>query len=163
MKETDPIWSPICSSLLQTESRDVRLVIRLGNLNSEGRVQDGDSGSLFNAWCCHWFCLFLKASIFLNFYLFIFGCAGSSLLLRDFSLVAMCGLLIAMASLVAEHGLWSVGSVVAAHGLVAPWLVEPSRSRDQTDVPCIGRWILNHWITSKVQGFILNASTGVGA
>ena len=47
------------------------------------------------------------------FYLFIFGCAGSSLLhglslvvvSRGYSLVAVCGLLTALASLVAEHGL----------------------------------------------------------
>ena len=46
-------------------------------------------------------------------YLFIFGCAVSSSLLRFFlvvmsggcSLVAVCGLLIAVASPVAEHGL----------------------------------------------------------
>ena len=37
-------------------------------------------------------------------YLFIFGCAGSSLL-QGLSLVAVRGLLIAGASLVAEHGL----------------------------------------------------------
>ena len=47
------------------------------------------------------------------FYSFIFGCAGSSLLhglslvvvSRGYSLVAVCGLLTALASLVAEHGL----------------------------------------------------------
>ena len=46
-------------------------------------------------------------------YLFIFGCVGSSLLHRAFSscgeqgllLVVVCRLLIAVASLVAEHGL----------------------------------------------------------
>ena len=43
-------------------------------------------------------------------YLFIFVCVGSSLLLplvatsRDYSPVVVCGLLIAVASLVAEHG-----------------------------------------------------------
>ena len=38
------------------------------------------------------------------FYSFIFGCAGSSLL-HGLSLVAVCGLLTVLASLVAEHGL----------------------------------------------------------
>ena len=37
---------------------------------------------------------------------------------------------------------------VVVHGLsaclVAPWHVESSQSRDQTQVPCIGRWILIH-------------------
>ena len=56
-----------------------------------------------------------KNSIFLkNFYLFIFGCAGSSLLLVGFSLVVESGvysqltlyrLLIAVVSLVTDHGL----------------------------------------------------------
>ena len=47
------------------------------------------------------------------FYLFIFGCAGSLLLhglslaavRRGYSLVVMCGLLVALASLVVGHGL----------------------------------------------------------
>ena len=38
------------------------------------------------------------------FYSFIFGCAGSSLL-HGLSLVAVCGLLTVLASLVSEHGL----------------------------------------------------------
>jgi len=40
--------------------------------------------------------------IFFNFYLFIFGCAGSSFLQGLFSLVAVLRLLIAVASLVVE-------------------------------------------------------------
>ena len=35
-------------------------------------------------------------------------------------------------------------------GLVTSRLVESSRTRDQTCVPCIGRWILNHLTTRKV-------------
>ena len=43
------------------------------------------------------------------------------------SLVPVLGLLIAAASLVAEHRLWSVGSVAAVHtGLVAPLQVGSS-------------------------------------
>ena len=61
-------------------------------------------------------------------YLLIFGCAGSSLL-SGLSLVAVHGLLTAVASLVADHqlqgirasgvsapGLWSTGPIVVAHG-----------------------------------------------
>ena len=48
------------------------------------------------------------------------------------SLVTALSLLIAAASLVAEHGLWSVGSVVAMHtGLVALLQVGSSWTRDQ--------------------------------
>ena len=64
-----------------------------------------------------WFC-----------FCFLFVCVGSSLLRVGFlqlRLIAVCRLLIAVASLVAEHGLqahrlqqlWHVGSVVVAHGL----------------------------------------------
>ena len=35
-------------------------------------------------------------------------------------------------------------------GLVAPWHVGSSRTRAQTHVACIGRWILNHCATSHV-------------
>ena len=35
-------------------------------------------------------------------------------------------------------------------GLVAPGHVESFWTRDQTHVPCIVRWILNHWISRKV-------------
>ena len=43
----------------------------------------------------------------------------------------------------------SVGSVVAAHGLIAPWDVESFWTKDWTYIPCIGRWILNHWTTRE--------------
>ena len=40
-------------------------------------------------------------------------------------------------------------------GLVAPWHMEHSRTRDQTDIPCIGRWILLHCTTREVQGSLI--------
>ena len=46
--------------------------------------------------------------------------------------------------------LQSTGSrVVVALGLIALGHVGSSRIRDQTCVPCIGRWILNHWTTRE--------------
>ena len=39
---------------------------------------------------------------------------------RGYSLVVVCGLLTAMASLVAEHGLWGTGSTAVAHRLSCP-------------------------------------------
>ena len=40
-------------------------------------------------------------------------------------------------------------------GLVAPRHVESSQTRDKTCVPCIVRWILNHWATREVRiGFL---------
>ena len=65
--------------------------------------------------------------MFIFIYLFIFGCAGSSFAVcrlslvvasRGYSLVAVRGLLIAVASVVAEQRLYSAqASPVAAHGL----------------------------------------------
>ena len=37
-------------------------------------------------------------------------------------------------------------------GLVALQYVESSWTRDQTHVPCVGRWILNPWTTREVLG-----------
>ena len=52
-------------------------------------------------------------------------------------------------------GLWALGawvSAVVVHGLSCPRHVETSWVRDATGFPCIGRQILNHWTTGKVQG-----------
>ena len=57
-----------------------------------------------------------------------------------FSLVAACGLLVGVASLVGKHS-----SVVWHTDSAAPWPVGSSRIRDQTCVPCIGRRILYLW------------------
>ena len=40
-------------------------------------------------------------------------------------------------------------------GSAALWLVESSQTRDRTHVPCIGRWILNHWSTREVPLFAI--------
>ena len=100
-------------------------------------------------------CLFTLLGVMLLFlnYLFTFisGCSGS-LLLIGFSLVAVCGLLTAVAFLAEEHWLqvprlpwlWPTGSV-------APQQVGSSWTRARLCVPYIGRWILNHWATRKVQ------------
>ena len=37
-------------------------------------------------------------------------------------------------------------------GLVALWHVDSSQTREQNHVPCVGRWILNHWTTREVPG-----------
>ena len=61
-----------------------------------------------------------------------------------YSLVAVHGLLIVVASLVGELGLQGgQASVVLLH-VESPW------SRDRTHVPCIDRQILNHWTTREV-------------
>ena len=50
-------------------------------------------------------------------------------------------------------------------GLVAHPHVGSSRTRDQTRVPCIGRWILNDWTTREVpphKSFVVKLSGGGG-
>ena len=65
--------------------------------------------------------------------------------------ILCCG---AQASLVVEHGVFSsyntCNQQVGCTGLVALQHVGLLWSRDRTHVPCIGRWILNHWTTKKV-------------
>ena len=63
----------------------------------------------------------------------------------DDSLAAICGLLIVVVSLVTEHGRSGLRASIGA-----PQRVESSRTRDQTHVPCIGRWFLTHCATRKV-------------
>ena len=73
--------------------------------------------------------------------------------------IAVLGLLIVVASLVAEHGLQAhglhqlqhTGSVVAARRLSCSAALGSSRNRARTRVPCIGRRILNHCATREVQ------------
>ena len=115
--------------------------------------------------------------LFILFYLFFWLCwvfvaargLSSSCGERGLLFVAVCRLLTAVDSLVAEHGLqahrlqqsWhassvvvacglqSAGSVVVGMGLVVPQHVGSSRTRARTHVPCIGRQILNHCTTRE--------------
>ena len=68
--------------------------------------------------------------------------------------------LLSSCSAQASHcgGLSRCGSQALVHrpqwlwlpGLAALQRVESSRTKDQTHVPCIGRWILNHWTSREV-------------
>ena len=92
----------------------------------------------------------------------------SSCCVQGLLFVVVHGLLIAVASLVAEHGLqahglqqlWLAGSRAQAQqlwrtGLVAPRHVGSSWTRARTRVPCIGRRILNHCATREARLFLL--------
>ena len=77
------------------------------------------------------------------------------MLCAGYSLVAVRELLIAVVSLVVEHGLWNPwASVVVVHwlsGSVACGIVlDQGLNLRRTCVPCIGRQILSHWTTRKV-------------
>ena len=63
------------------------------------------------------------------------------------SLVAVYGLLIEVASLVAKHRLrvhMDGPQYLGCTGLVDLWHVKSSWTSNQTGVPCIARWSLNH-------------------
>ena len=119
----------------------------------------------------HLFLLFLKINLFILFLFILFlaslglrccAWAFSSCGKWGLLFVAVCGLLIAVASLASEHGLqarglqqlWLAGSRAQAQqlwhtGLVAPRHVGSSQIRARTRVPCIGRQVLNHCATRE--------------
>ena len=119
------------------------------------------------------FVLFIFGLLHHLFYIFSFGCAGSSLLYR-LSVVAVHGLLTVAASIIVIPGLqadsrtqylWFRGLVVPWPvrwwtGLVLLWQVRSSRTENQTGVPCIGRRILNHWTTRVIPGKELGMLAG---
>ena len=70
---------------------------------------------------------------------------------RSYSPVAVRRLLIAVAPLAVEQGLWGCqAQQLWCLGLVALWHVGYSQTRHQTRVPYLGGWILNHWTTREV-------------
>ena len=93
---------------------------------------------------------------------------------RGLLFIQVHGLLIAVASLVLEHGLqvhglhscgtwaqqlWLVDSRAQAQqlwhtGLAAPWHVGSTRTRARTHVPCIGRQIVNHCTTREAPRYL---------
>ena len=95
-------------------------------------------------------------------YLFIFGCAWSSLL-HGLSLVVVsrghfcCSAQNSHCSGFSCCGALAVGSwasIVVVHRLSSSTPVVSSGTRDQTHVSCIGRWMLNHWATREVLSMI---------
>ena len=74
----------------------------------------------------------LFSTLYYIFKTFICGCVGSSF--------AACGLRSTWPKVVAcsPHGIWDPSSLIG----------------DQSQVPCIGRWILNHWTTMEVLGVL---------
>ena len=107
---------------------------------------------------------FLKISILFK----IFGCVGSSLLCAGFLQLRQVGATFHCGARASYCGgfscyralgmwaqqLWLAGSRAQDQqlwrtGLVVPRHVGSSWTRDQTHVPCIGRWVLNHCATRE--------------
>ena len=95
-------------------------------------------------------------NLYLNFYLFFWlhwvfiAAYGLSLVVLSggYALVSVLGLLVAVASRCRAGALGHGGSVAVVHRLTCP--VACGIFLDQGSIPCIGRRILNHWITRGV-------------
>ena len=87
------------------------------------------------------------AMSFFFFNLFILGCSESSLRFLGLSLVAASG---------GYSSFQCVGFSLprlllrGTMDLVASRSMGSFRTRNQTCIPCIGRWTLNHWTTREV-------------
>ena len=112
--------------------------------------------------------------VFINlFYLFIFGCVGSSLLRTGFLQLQRVGTTLCCGVRASHCGGFSccMQSTGSRHmgfsscgtraqqlwrmGLVALWHVGSSWTRAQTHVPCIGRRILNHCTSREAPIYLL--------
>ena len=100
--------------------------------------------------------LFFKFNQSINL---VLAALGLQLLCRAFSswvepgllFLVVFRLLVEVALLFSEHcheDWWA--SVVAVHRCVAPWHVGSSWTCNRICVPCIGRWIPNHWTIREV-------------
>ena len=81
--------------------------------------------------------------------MYLFGCVESYLQHEEWSLHHARSFSVTRE--LSSCGTWAlelVGSVILR--LVALWHVASSRTRDQTLIPCIVRWFLNHWATREV-------------
>ena len=91
--------------------------------------------------CCNTFLSWLFTC------LFVYGCPGSSLPWVYFS----CGAWTSYCSGLSCCRAGALECRLSSCGAVAPRHVgSSSLTKDWTCVPCIGRWILNHWTTRKV-------------
>ena len=80
-----------------------------------------------------WASFFFKLFYFWLHWVFITACG--------LSLVAVIRLLIAVASVFAEHGFWGAQAVAVAQGFICLGACGVSLGRGQTGVPCSTRWI----------------------
>ena len=97
-------------------------------------------------------CIFLTFSISLSLfhiYLCSFGCVRSWLQHAG-SFVVACRLFIAVWGLPSSCGTGRPRSWGTRASLSCDMWDLSSPTRNQTQVPCIGRWILNHWTTREI-------------
>ena len=102
---------------------------------------------------------------FFKFYLFIYGCVGSSFLCMGFLQLRQVGAILHRGARASHHrGLSCCGAQAPdaqaqqpwLTGLVAPQHVGSSQTRAQTRIPCIGRQTPNHCATREALSYIYN-------
>ena len=163
------VISPKKSCTIQS-TKQTRKTLRLLQKGKEIELNSTETKFFNVKWQEVFFVLFCFYKFILFIYLFIHSfwlhwvfVAFSSCCERGLLFVAVRGLLIAVASLVMEHGLqahglqqlWLAGSRAQAQqlwctGLVALRHVGSSQTRARTRVPCTGRRIVNHCATREV-------------
>lgn len=106
----------------------------------------------------HMYLFFFKVRLFVYLWLLWVFIAMCRLFLvvtsKGYTVVVMCGLLIAEASLVAEDRLSNLASVVMVHWLSCPRASGIFLYQGSNCVSCIGRQILNLWTTREVQLYV---------
>ena len=132
----DVLWS---QPELQPSSSLARLIFSHQSKNSFlepcRNSQDPRTAWSDGAPCDAGGCLQHPLCNFQNFYLFIYGCAGSVLLL-GLSLVVACGCLIVVASLVAKHGLQGTWAQwLWLEGVAALWHMESMVAQTVKNLP----------------------------
>ena len=101
------------------------------------------------SWIPHAYFLLFPSLSLSQIYLYIFGCVRSWLQHAG-SFVVACRLFIAVWGLPSSCGTGRLRSWGTRASLSCDMWDLSSPTRNQTQVPCIGRWILNHWTTREV-------------
>ena len=84
--------------------------------------------------------------------LWVFVVAGGLSLVAEWGLLSSCGARASHCSGLSCCGTWALElRQLRFLGLAALRHVGYSHTRNQTPVPCIGRWILHHWATREAQ------------
>lgn len=146
-KKRHVLWMGLSRELLETSNNDSSEHETVKELQFRSHPSRSCSllfcPTIAGYWVCC-FCVFFNCCpcwVFTGARAFSLVGAG-----RGHSLGAMHGLLVVVASLVADHGLWNAQtSAVVAHTLSCSSEVGSSRTRGQTHVSCIDRSILYHW------------------
>ena len=120
--------------------------------------RDPHGTKLMVAFCLHFLSGFVFLFCFVLFFWLcwvLFAAHGLSLIVSaEYSLLRQAGFPWGgFSHCRAQYSLWCGLQQLWCIVLLALQHMESSCNRDQTSVPCIGRWILNHWTIREVHAF----------